>query len=247
VIQRTARRIASHLTKPPVKAFHVLQCLPPRGAQMSTTHTTIGSPLGELILVAEDGTLSGVYFPGHWTRRDPATCGARSEQRLEQVEQQLVEYFAGERKSFGLPTSVIGNTFQRQVWDLIDRIPYGHTTTYGQLEIELGRPHAGAQGRQRRRPQPALRHRPLPPRRGQGRQAHRLRRRAAAQAVCSSSKHRWRKPRTRRLRSSNARGARKPSSAPTRRCGWRRSRIARRESVPFGAALVSSDLLSVDA
>lgn len=107
---------------------------------MSTTHTPVASPLGELTLVAEDGTLSGVYFPGHWTRPDPATFGERSEDRLEQVEQQLAEYFAGERTTFELATSVTGDTFQRQVWDLIDRIPYGQTTTYGQLAIELGNP-----------------------------------------------------------------------------------------------------------
>jgi methylated-DNA-[protein]-cysteine S-methyltransferase len=107
---------------------------------MSTTHTTIASPLGELILVAEDGTLSGVYFPGHWTRPDPATFGERSERRLEQVEQQLAEYFAGERTSFELPTSVTGDAFQRQVWGLIDRIPYGRTTTYGELAGALGNP-----------------------------------------------------------------------------------------------------------
>jgi methylated-DNA-[protein]-cysteine S-methyltransferase len=107
---------------------------------MSTTHTTIASPLGELVLVAEDGTLSGVYFPGHWTRPDPATFGERSEQRLERVEEQLAEYFAGERTSFELPTAVTGDAFQRQVWDLIDRIPYGQTTTYGELASELGDP-----------------------------------------------------------------------------------------------------------
>jgi methylated-DNA-[protein]-cysteine S-methyltransferase len=107
---------------------------------MSTTHTTFESPLGELILVAEDATLSGVYFPGHWTRPDLATFGERSERRLEQVEEQLAEYFAGERTTFDLPTSATGNAFQRQVWDLIDRIPYGQTTTYGQLANELGSP-----------------------------------------------------------------------------------------------------------
>ena len=107
---------------------------------MSTTHTTIASPLGELILVAEDGALSGVYFPGHWTKPDPATFGERSEQRLEQVEEQLAEYFAGARTGFELATSASGNTFQRQVWDLIGQIPYGQTTTYGQLASELGNP-----------------------------------------------------------------------------------------------------------
>jgi methylated-DNA-[protein]-cysteine S-methyltransferase len=53
---------------------------------MSTTHTTIDSPIGELILVADGATLRGVYFPGHWTRPDPATFGERSQRGLEQVE-----------------------------------------------------------------------------------------------------------------------------------------------------------------
>jgi methylated-DNA-[protein]-cysteine S-methyltransferase len=128
------------LTKAPAAAFYVRPYHRPRGAHMSTTHTTIASPLGELILVAEDGTLSGVYFPGHWTRPDPATFGERSEHRLEQVEEQLAEYFAGQRTSFELPTAATGSPFQRQVWELIDRIPYGQTTTYGQLAGELGDP-----------------------------------------------------------------------------------------------------------
>jgi methylated-DNA-[protein]-cysteine S-methyltransferase len=107
---------------------------------MSTTHTTIDSPLGELILVAEDETLSGVYFPGHWTRPDPATFGERTERRLEHVERQLAEYFAGERTSFELPTAVTGSAFQRRVWGLLHEIPYGQTTTYGEIARELGGP-----------------------------------------------------------------------------------------------------------
>jgi methylated-DNA-[protein]-cysteine S-methyltransferase len=110
----------------------------------TTTHTTIDTPLGELTLVAADGALSGVYFPGHWTRPDPATFGTRStpdsEYGFEHIERQLAEYLAGERRSFDLPTSTSGDTFQRQVWDLIDQIPYGQTSTYGQLARELGSP-----------------------------------------------------------------------------------------------------------
>ncbi len=108
---------------------------------MSTTHTTIETPLGELVLVAEDETtLIGVYFPGHWTRPDPATFGARSERRLEEVERQFAEYFAGERTSFELATSATGDAFQRQVWERIARVPYGQTTTYGEIARELGGP-----------------------------------------------------------------------------------------------------------
>jgi len=43
-------------------------------------------------------------------------------------------------RSFELPTSAAGDAFQRRVWELIDRIPYGQTTTYGELARELGNP-----------------------------------------------------------------------------------------------------------
>jgi methylated-DNA-[protein]-cysteine S-methyltransferase len=107
---------------------------------MSTTDTIMPSPIGDLVLVSDGATLSGVYFPGHWTRPDPAAFGARSRRRLEQVEEQFAEYFAGERTSFELPTAATGTPFQRQVWEIIDRIAYGQTTTYGEIATELGSP-----------------------------------------------------------------------------------------------------------
>jgi methylated-DNA-[protein]-cysteine S-methyltransferase len=107
---------------------------------MATTHTIIETPIGELTLVAEDGTLSGIYFPGHWTRPDPATFGERSDSGFEEMERQLAEYLTGERTSFDLPTAAAGDEFQQRVWELIDRIPYGQTTTYGEIARELGSP-----------------------------------------------------------------------------------------------------------
>ena len=105
---------------------------------MTTTHTIIDSPIGDLTLVATDGTLSGVYFPGHWTRPDRAAFGERSSRGFEAVEEQLAEYFAGQRRTFALATSRAGERFQRTVWDLIEQIPYGTTTTYGDLARNLG-------------------------------------------------------------------------------------------------------------
>ena len=107
---------------------------------MSTTHTTVDTPIGELTLVNDDGTLSGVYFPGHWTRPDPAGFGARSDRGFEKAEQQLGEYLAGERTAFELETSAAGDPFQRRVWEMLAGIPYGRTTTYGEIARELGNP-----------------------------------------------------------------------------------------------------------
>jgi methylated-DNA-[protein]-cysteine S-methyltransferase len=105
---------------------------------MTRTHATIDSPLGELTLVAVDGALSGLYFPGHWYMPDSDIFGTRSDRGFERAGEQLSEYFAGERTSFDLPTAVAGDDFQRRVWGLIDAIPYGQTTTYGEIARELG-------------------------------------------------------------------------------------------------------------
>jgi methylated-DNA-[protein]-cysteine S-methyltransferase len=107
---------------------------------MPRTHRTIDSPIGELTLVAADGVLAGVYFPGHWYMPDPDAFGVRAEGGFEPAEAQLAEYFGGERTEFELETTASGDEFQRRVWELIDRIPYGETTTYGEMAQELGDP-----------------------------------------------------------------------------------------------------------
>jgi methylated-DNA-[protein]-cysteine S-methyltransferase len=107
---------------------------------MTSTHTIIDSPLGDLTLTARDGALSGVYYPGHWYPPSPATLGVRCDSGFEEAKEQLDEYLAGERTSFELVTSTRGDAFQRSVWKLIDAIPYGETTTYGEMAHELGDP-----------------------------------------------------------------------------------------------------------
>jgi methylated-DNA-[protein]-cysteine S-methyltransferase len=105
---------------------------------MTATHTTIDSPVGELTLLARDGTLRGVYFPGHWYPPDPATLGSRTDEGFDVVERQLAEYFAGERDSFELATEAVGEPFAHRVWEQIAAIPYGETTTYGEIARTLG-------------------------------------------------------------------------------------------------------------
>jgi methylated-DNA-[protein]-cysteine S-methyltransferase len=105
---------------------------------MTATHTLIESPIGELTLVAEDGKLTGLYFPHHWYRPDSATFGDRDEAGFGAARRQLAEYFAGDRERFDLPLGPRGDEFQQRVWERIDRIPYGETVSYGELAQELG-------------------------------------------------------------------------------------------------------------
>jgi len=81
-----------------------------------------------------------VYYPSHWYLPDPATFGARSDAGFAEAERQLGEYFEGTRTSFDLPTSLHGDAFEQRVWSLIAEIPYGETTTYGEIARALGEP-----------------------------------------------------------------------------------------------------------
>jgi methylated-DNA-[protein]-cysteine S-methyltransferase len=105
---------------------------------MSVNHTTIDSPVGELTLVARGGRLTGVYFPHHWYKPDPAAFGPRTETGFEEAASQLAEYFARRRTSFDLPLEAAGDPFKIRVWDLIRAVPYGQTVTYGDLAAKLG-------------------------------------------------------------------------------------------------------------
>lgn len=55
---------------------------------------------------------------------------------------QLGEYFSGARREFDLPLDTRGTPFQEAVWAEVARIPYGTTTTYGEVARRIGRPRA---------------------------------------------------------------------------------------------------------
>ncbi|WP_251096061.1 methylated-DNA--[protein]-cysteine S-methyltransferase [Streptomyces sp. Caat 7-52] len=111
-----------------------------------TVHTVHASPLGDLLLTgaespAGDLTLTSLSLPGQ--RAAPA---ARPEDRddrpFAEAHRQLDAYFAGRRTRFDLPLSGTGSPFQRAVWRALDDIPYGTTTSYGELAVRLGVPRA---------------------------------------------------------------------------------------------------------
>lgn len=104
----------------------------------AAAHTTVRSTLGDLTVVARGDAVTGVYFPHHWHRPDPAGFGRYQDDGFDEVRRQLGEYLAGERREFDLPVETAGSPFQEHVWRLIARIPYGTTVSYGELAKELG-------------------------------------------------------------------------------------------------------------
>lgn len=61
---------------------------------------------------------------------------------LEECKKQLKEYFNGSRKGFSLTYELLGTDFQKQVWNALQDIPYGRTTTYLEIALKIGRPKA---------------------------------------------------------------------------------------------------------
>ena len=55
---------------------------------------------------------------------------------------QIEAYLAGKRRDFNLPLDIRGTDFQREVWRILQKIPYGQTKSYAEIAIELGRPNA---------------------------------------------------------------------------------------------------------
>jgi methylated-DNA-[protein]-cysteine S-methyltransferase len=108
------------------------------GQGSEAAHTVLATSLGELTLVREGAALTGLYFPRHWPRPDRATFGPRTDTGFGAAARQLAEYLAGERVAFELPLKAAGSEFDRRIWELISCVPYGQTTTYGELGRQLG-------------------------------------------------------------------------------------------------------------
>jgi len=103
------------------------------------------TPLGEVLLAATEHGLAGVWFV-HGQKHMPDTSGWRTQDTpptLQKAAQQLAEYFSGQRHNFDLPLChAWGTPFQRVVWQALQRIPYGHTRTYGDIARDIGNPTA---------------------------------------------------------------------------------------------------------
>lgn len=110
---------------------------------MTPRHTLIDSPIGQLTLVAEGGVLTGIFFEGHWHLPPLESFGGKAPEDdpvFGAVQGQLAEYFRGERTVFDFQYKATGNSFQKKIWARLEQIPYGATTTYGDLAAELGEP-----------------------------------------------------------------------------------------------------------
>jgi len=120
------------------------------GARAIVT-TMIDTPLGPMIAGATDDGICLLEFTDRRmlpseletiTRRLRRPTVAGSHPHLECLREQLVEYFAGERRSFDLPLVAPGSPFQERTWAELRALSAGATVSYEELAERVGRPRA---------------------------------------------------------------------------------------------------------
>lgn len=109
------------------------------------------SPIGSILLAADDIGLTGLWFEGqkyfalyldkeHEEKEVPPFAIAK---------QWLDIYFSGKAPDFTVPLHFTGTDFQNEVWEILYAIPYGQLTTYGEIARQLaekrGLEHMSAQ------------------------------------------------------------------------------------------------------
>ena len=102
----------------------------------------VNSPIGRLEIIAQSGAIVGLDIESdgrlpresHPEKKSPVLSKAAS---------QLAQYFAGKRRSFDVPVTLLGSPFQQSVWQTLSEIPYGQVRSYGDVGTSTGRRSAG--------------------------------------------------------------------------------------------------------
>lgn len=101
--------------------------------------TKYQSPVGEILLACDEIGLTGLWFkdekfyalsldPEHEESETPIFC---------EVKRWLDVYFSGREPDFMPPIHMIGTPFRLAVWKILTEIPYGKTTTYGEIAKQI--------------------------------------------------------------------------------------------------------------
>ncbi len=107
---------------------------------MDTHYAILESDVGKLLLLASDRALREVRFLDK--SFVPESSWIQGGDVLDLAQDQLQAYFQGERTDFDLPLEPLGTQFQQEVWSALRSIPFGRTTSYGEVARRLGKPKA---------------------------------------------------------------------------------------------------------
>lgn len=106
------------------------------------------SPIGQITLASDGENLIGLWFEGQKYFGD--TLGVDYEEKnlpiLEETKNWLDIYFSGEKPNFTPKIKLLTTDFRKKVCQIMLKIPYGKTTTYGEIAKNLSKTSARAVG-----------------------------------------------------------------------------------------------------
>ena len=99
------------------------------------------SPLGHILLAADEVGITGLWFEGQKYFANTLPDGAISQESLilTEAKRWLDIYFSGKEPDFIPPLHPTGSAFRQAVWKILLQIPYGQTTTYGEIAKKLAK------------------------------------------------------------------------------------------------------------
>lgn len=109
---------------------------------MACCYQWMKSPVGKLLLAADESGLRFLLFAEGRTPPSIEPDWKHDSILLQEPMRQLRAFFAGELLRFDLPLAPQGTEFQKRVWNALLEIPFGETTSYGELARRLGNPTA---------------------------------------------------------------------------------------------------------
>ena len=97
------------------------------------------SPMGRILLAADEIGLRGLWFDGqkYFARDLPEKRIEQETQALAEARRWLDVYFTGKEPDFLPPLHPTGSAFRQSVWEILLKIPYGQTITYGDIARQL--------------------------------------------------------------------------------------------------------------
>ena len=100
---------------------------------------TYPSPLGNILLAADEVGLTGLWFERqkYFANTLPKETISQETPVLIQAKKWLDVYFSGKKPAFTPPLHPAGSAFRQSVWQILLQIPYGQTTTYGEIARQL--------------------------------------------------------------------------------------------------------------
>lgn len=91
-------------------------------------------PLGPMGIIEENNMITSVFFA-----KDQKKFAAIDQETplIKRAYSQLLEYFDGKRKVFDLPLAPQGTSFQQDVWEALQSIPYGSNKSYKDIAYQI--------------------------------------------------------------------------------------------------------------